>query len=102
MYCQADVADPADRERMISDIRKRFGRLDVLVNNAGVAPSKRADILDADEESFDRLMSINLKGPYFLTQLAARWMTEQRIKPPPFAVLVSIPLQDQPCAPPDA
>jgi 3-oxoacyl-[acyl-carrier protein] reductase len=78
MYCQADVAVPADREKMISDIRKRFGRMDVLVNNAGVAPSKRADILDADEESFDRLMSINLKGPYFLTQLAARWMTEQR------------------------
>lgn len=77
LYCQADVSDAADRAEMISAIRDRFGRLDVLVNNAGVAPSKRADILDADEASFDRLVSINLKGPYFLTQLAAKWMAEQ-------------------------
>jgi 3-oxoacyl-[acyl-carrier protein] reductase len=59
-------------------VRKKFGRLDVLVNNAGVAPTVRADILEASEESFDRLISINLKGPYFLTQLAARWMVDQR------------------------
>jgi len=52
--------------------------LDLLVNNAGVAPSARADLLEANEESFDRLVSINLKGPYFLTQAAARWMVEQR------------------------
>jgi len=51
--------------------------LDLLVNNAGVAPEVRADILDASEESFDRLMAINVKGPYFLTQLAAKWMVEQ-------------------------
>jgi NAD(P)-dependent dehydrogenase (short-subunit alcohol dehydrogenase family) len=51
--------------------------LDVLVNNAGVAPAQRADILDATEESFDRVLGINLKGPYFLTQLAARWMIDQ-------------------------
>lgn len=77
LYCRADVASAEDRERMIADIRGRFGRLDVLVNNAGVAPNERADILDAGEASFDRLISINLKGPYFLTQLAARWMAEQ-------------------------
>ncbi len=77
LYCRADVASAYDRERMIGEVRGRFGRLDVLVNNAGVAPNERADILDAGEASFDRLISINLKGPYFLTQLAARWMAEQ-------------------------
>jgi NAD(P)-dependent dehydrogenase (short-subunit alcohol dehydrogenase family) len=50
----------------------------VLVNNAGVAPDVRADVLDASEESFDRLISINLKGPYFLTQAVANWMIRQR------------------------
>jgi 3-oxoacyl-[acyl-carrier protein] reductase len=77
-YCQGNVGEAADRQAMIDAVRDRFGRLDVLVNNAGVAPEVRADILDATEESFDRLISINLKGPYFLTQLAARWMVEQR------------------------
>ncbi len=77
LYCRADVADSAGRKQMVDDIRSHFGRLDVLVNNAGVAPNERADILDASEESFDRLISINLKGPYFLTQLVANWMAEQ-------------------------
>jgi NAD(P)-dependent dehydrogenase (short-subunit alcohol dehydrogenase family) len=76
LYCQGNVADAADRQAMIDAIRDRFGRLDVLVNNAGVAPDVRADILEATEESFDRLIAINLKGPYFLTQLAARWMVD--------------------------
>ena len=75
--CQADVSRSADREALIEFTRTRFGRLDLLVNNAGVAPDVRADILDASEESFDRLIAINVKGPYFLTQLAAKWMIEQ-------------------------
>jgi len=78
LYCRCDVSAAADRQRLIDETRRRFGRLNVLVNNAGVAPKVRADILDATEESFDRLISINLKGPYFLTQLAARWMIEQK------------------------
>ena len=78
LYCQADIARADDRAHMMDEIRDRFGRLDVLVNNAGVAPTVRADILEAGEESFDRLMDINLKGPYFLTQLAANWMVKQR------------------------
>ncbi len=78
LYCRADIADANDRQRMIGEIREHLGRLDLLVNNAGVAPNERADILDAGEESFDRLMSINLKGPYFLTQRAAKWMIQQR------------------------
>lgn len=75
--CQADISRPADRSALLEFARKTFGRLDLLVNNAGVAPDVRADILDATEESFDRLLGINVKGPYFLTQLAARWMIEQ-------------------------
>lgn len=76
--CQADISVAGDRRKLIDFTRKRFARLDLLVNNAGVAPNGRADILEAGEESFDRLIAINVKGPYFLTQLAARWMIEQR------------------------
>ncbi len=76
MVVRADVSSSEDRARMIEEIRKSCGRLDLLVNNAGVAPNVRADILDAGEDSFDRLMNINLKGPYFLTQLAAKFMIE--------------------------
>jgi 3-oxoacyl-[acyl-carrier protein] reductase len=74
---QADVSFAADREKLIASTREQHGRLDLLVNNAGVAPLVRADLLDSSEESFDRLMGINVKGPFFLTQLAARWMIEQ-------------------------
>src|SRR4051812_31472423 len=58
--CQADVANSKDRERLIEFVRERFGRLDLLVNNAGVAPDVRADILEASEASFDRLININV------------------------------------------
>ena len=75
--CQGDVGVAADRQKLIDFTRATFGRLDLLVNNAGVAPNVRADILEAGEESFDRLININVKGPYFLTQLAAKWMIEQ-------------------------
>jgi len=78
LYVRADVANRADRTAMLAQIEQTFGRLDVLINNAGVAPDVRADVLDATEESFDRLISINLKGPYFLTQAAAKWMVQQR------------------------
>jgi 3-oxoacyl-[acyl-carrier protein] reductase len=73
-----DVGEKAGREGLLSFVRDRFSRLDLLVNNAGVAPAERADILEATEQSFDRVLRINLKGPYFLTQAAARWMIEQR------------------------
>jgi 3-oxoacyl-[acyl-carrier protein] reductase len=74
---QADIAVTADRERLVDTAYEHFGRVDLLVNNAGVAPSVRADLLEATEESFDRVVGINLRGPYFLTQLVARRMIDQ-------------------------
>jgi len=73
---QADISKGSDREAIVNFVRREFGRLDLLVNNAGVAPNVRADLLEAGEESFDRLININLKGPYFLTQKAARLMID--------------------------
>ena len=79
--CEAlrgDVSSAEDRGKLVDLAKDKFGRCDMLVNNAGVAPSKRMDLLEATEESFDRVMNINLKGPYFLTQLVANWMIEQK------------------------
>jgi 3-oxoacyl-[acyl-carrier protein] reductase len=78
IYCQGDIASKEARNQMLDKIKTHFGRLDVLVNNAGVAPKERNDILAATEESFDYVVSTNLKGTYFLTQAAANWMIEQK------------------------
>jgi len=78
IYCQGDVSSTADREATVEAVSQRFGRLDVLVNNAGAGPPVRTDILEASEENFDQMIGINLKGPYFLTQRVAQWMVEQR------------------------
>ena len=72
-----DVARAEDRAALMEFARQRFDRLDLLVNNAGMAPRERRDILEATEESFDELIATNLKGPHFLTQQAARWMAER-------------------------
>ena len=74
--CQADIADTDQGKRLINSTLDRFGRLDLLVNNAGIAPRVRADILEAESESYDEVMSTNLRGPYFLTQYAANRMIE--------------------------
>ena len=71
-YVRGSVADPADHGRYVRDAVDSWGRLDVLVNNAGVGPTVRDDLLDAGTESFDRVLGINLRGPYFLTQAFAR------------------------------
>jgi NAD(P)-dependent dehydrogenase (short-subunit alcohol dehydrogenase family) len=73
---QCDIGSREDRAALLAFARERFEKLDLLVNNAGMAPRERRDLLDATEESFDELIATNLKGPHFLTQQAACWMTE--------------------------
>ncbi len=80
LYIQADVSKREDREKLLNKIKQKFRRIDVLVNNAGVGPIKRGDLLDVTEESYDRVMDINLKGPFFLTQALAKWMIELKTK----------------------
>ena len=75
---RGDVSSDTDRKALAKAVKDEFGRCDMLVNNAGVAPLKRIDLLEATEASFDRVLGINLKGPYFLTQLVAKWMIEQK------------------------
>jgi len=75
---RGDISSAEDRSSLVALAKSKFGRCDMLVNNAGVAPLKRMDILEVTEESYDRVMGINLKGPYFLTQLVANWMVEQK------------------------
>ena len=71
-YYQCDVAVEADRARLLEAFQADFGALHVLVNNAGVAPLVRADLLEMGAESFERVMRTNLEGPFFLTQAAAK------------------------------
>ncbi len=77
-YVRGSVAEPGTHRRLVDATLDAYGRLDNLVNNAGVAPLVRADILDAEPDSYDRVMGINLRGPYFLTQLVARRLIAQR------------------------
>ncbi len=88
IYCCGDVGQRDDRQEIIDNIRNHFGRLNVLVNNAGITSPGRKDILEADEDSFDRVFGINLKGPFFLTQLAANWMIRQKESDPKFSACV--------------
>jgi NAD(P)-dependent dehydrogenase (short-subunit alcohol dehydrogenase family) len=78
IHARVDISRPEERKRLLDLARERFGRCDFLMNNAGVAPAKRLDLLEATEESFERVLRINLKGPYFLTQAVANWMIEQK------------------------
>jgi len=73
---QADISLAADRQRLLEAALSAFGQLNLLVNNAGMAPRRRVDLLEVDEASFDEVMSANLKGPFFLTQQVARKMLE--------------------------
>lgn len=84
IYCRGDIADAEARAAMLAQIKTHFGRLNLLVNNAGVAPNVRADILEATEDSFDQVLNTNLKGTYFLTQAAANWLIQQKVENPDF------------------
>ena len=75
---KADVSNREERHRLLQEVRSHFGRIDLLVNNAGMAPRERADLLNLSEASFDEVLSVNLKGPFFLTQAVAQWMIELR------------------------
>ena len=82
IYCRGNVGDSEDRLRIIQQIQNNFGQLNVLVNNAGVAPLERKDILETTEESFDRVLGINLKGSFFMTQMVSNGMiAQQKIDP---------------------
>lgn len=74
LYIQGNIAESADRERIVLSCEEHFGKIDVLVNNAGVAPKVRLDILETTEASMDHVLGINLKGTFFLTQLVAKRM----------------------------
>ena len=78
IYCRGDTSSSSDRENMIAKVKEHYGQLHVLVNNAGIAPKERKDILEATEESFDKVICVNLKGSYFLTQKIANWMIDQK------------------------
>lgn len=77
LYIKGNICDANDRQRLVSETVKQFGGIHVLVNNAGVAPKVRADLLEMSEESFDRVIGINTKGNMFLTQAVAKQMLRQ-------------------------
>lgn len=85
VYCPGDIGNAVARDAMLERIEKAFGQLNWLVNNAGVAPKQRLDVLETTEESFTHVVGTNLQGAFFLTQAAARWMLRQKENQPDFA-----------------
>ncbi len=90
LYVQGDTTITADRENFVKAVVDRFGDIDVLVNNAGVAPKVRRDILEMTEESFDYVLGVNTRGTMFMTQLVANQMLKQEIKGRRRGVIVNI------------
>ncbi len=74
LYVRGSIADADARRTLFDRVTERFGRLDLLVNNAGIAPKRRGDLLDVTEESMDDVLSVNLKGTFFMCQAAAAIM----------------------------
>jgi NAD(P)-dependent dehydrogenase (short-subunit alcohol dehydrogenase family) len=88
---QADIGATEDRAALVGEVLDQFGGIDLLVNNAGMAPRQRVDLLEMGEASYDEVMGTNLKGPFFLTQQVARIMIEQqRAEPDKMPVIVNI------------
>ena len=91
IYCRGNVAIAADRKQMWRQIMDHFGRLNLLVNNAGMGPRERLDILQTTEDSYHEVMDVNLTGPYFLTQQAANHMVQEKKKEPDYnAAIINI------------
>lgn len=91
IYCQGNVGDTEDHQRILAQIMDKWGQLNALINNAGVAPKERNDLLDMSEASYDRVMGINLRGPFFLSLAAAKLMLKSKAQAPNFpAYLVNI------------
>ncbi len=88
IYCQGNVASGDERQKILAQVKDYFGKLNILVNNAGIAPRERRDVLNATEESYDEVMDINLKGPYFLMRDAANWMIEQKQSDPDYSACI--------------
>ncbi len=84
IYCRGDIASSKGRDSIINKTKSHYGRLNVLVNNAGVAPRERKDILKSTEEDFEFVIKTNLQGTYFLSQAASNWMIEQKNADPGF------------------
>ncbi len=87
-----DISKLQDHEGIIQKTMEKFGSIDVLVNNAGVAPKQRLDVLETSPESYDRVMTINTRGPFFLTQKVAKHLIQQRKNNPsitPYIIFIS-------------
>ena len=78
MLLQADIRREDERRALLDRLLEAYGQIDLLVNNAGMAPRQRVDLLDLTQESYDEVMDVNLKGPFFLTQAVTRVMIDQR------------------------
>jgi NAD(P)-dependent dehydrogenase (short-subunit alcohol dehydrogenase family) len=87
-YIRGDISVTGERESLFHRALEAAGQLNILVNNAGVAPLERKDLLETSEESFDRVMGINLRGPFFLTQLVAGYLVDKKRKDPGFEACI--------------
>jgi NAD(P)-dependent dehydrogenase (short-subunit alcohol dehydrogenase family) len=88
IYCRGNLGDPEQRRSIWDQVLVHFGRVNLLVNNAGMAPRKRRDLLETKEESFQEVLDVNLTGPFFLSQLAAGHMVEKRVSDPGFSACI--------------
>ncbi len=84
IYCRGNIARFDDRQSIMDKVTHHYGQVNFLINNAGVAPKQRMDILDTTEESFEYVMDVNLKGPFFLTQAVSRLMINKKAEGPAF------------------
>ncbi len=83
-YVQGDIGKPEDREKIMNSLKSRFDNLNLLVNNAGVAPKERKDLLEILPEDYDYVLDINLKGTFFLSQSISNWMMQAKTSNPDF------------------